>query len=265
MFNRFVPFGVFLALVVFVAGCGGSIPATAVPTITLATVQPTVVVATAVEATTVAATTVAISPAAVTTSDAAPTAPAGATTASGTDTITLTLNPAKSEARYRVREQLARLSLPSDAVGKTKSISGQIVAKTDGTIDSANSKFVVDLSTLQSDSGMRDGFVSRNVLGTDQYPNATFVPTKADGLPTSMPADGKFNFKLTGDLTIRDVTKSVTWDVTGTFTGNEGKGTATTSFPFEYFNLSQPQVPVVLSVVNNITLEVDVDLMRAGS
>src|SRR5574342_752883 len=35
------------------------------------------------------------------------------------DSILLTLVQGKSEARYRVREQLANVSLPSDAIGRT--------------------------------------------------------------------------------------------------------------------------------------------------
>jgi hypothetical protein len=41
--------------------------------------------------------------------------------------IRLVVLPEKSEARYRVREQLVGVSLPSDAVGVTKAITGTIV------------------------------------------------------------------------------------------------------------------------------------------
>ncbi|HVN54523.1 MAG TPA: YceI family protein [Anaerolineaceae bacterium] len=171
----------------------------------------------------------------------------------------------QSEARYRVREQLANVDLPSDAIGRTKQISGSIAMNADGTIDSASSKITVDLTSLQSDKGMRDGFVSRNILLTSKYPNAVFVPKQASGLPSPLPASGQVSFKLTGDLTVRDVTKPVTWDVNGAIQGDTAKGTATTSFTFEDFNLQQPRVPVVLSVEDHITLEVDITLQRAAS
>ena len=173
------------------------------------------------------------------------------------------LVPDKSEARYRVREQLANVSLPSDAVGKTKQITGAIVLKTDGTVDSSQSKFVVDLSTLQSDRGMRDNFLRRNVLQTNQYPNAVFVPTAVTGLPASLPQSGPVSFQVTGDLTVRDVTRPVTWDVTGSIENGQAAGTATTSFTFSDFSLQQPRVPVVLSVEDTIKLEVDIALQPA--
>ena len=171
----------------------------------------------------------------------------------------------KSEASYSVREQLARLNFPSDAIGKTSNISGSITITPDSKIDSANSKFTVDLSSLQTDQAMRDNFVRRNVLQTDQYPDAVFVPTQVSGLPATIPQSGSVNFQVTGNLTIRDVTKPVTWDVTGSIANGEATGMATTSFTFEDFNLTQPHVSVVLSVVDKITLTVKVDLQVSGS
>lgn len=188
-------------------------------------------------------------------------APTQAASASG-DTVKLVMVPGKNEARYRVREQLANVSLPNDAVGATKEITGTIVGKLDGTIVSAQSKFRVDMRTLKSDRDQRDNFLRRNVLETDKYPFAEFVPIEAPGLPLKLPADGKVEFKLVGDLTIRDVTKRVTWDAQGTVTGDEASGTAATRFNFAYFNLTRPSVPVVLSIEDNIILEIDVFLRR---
>ncbi len=182
------------------------------------------------------------------------------------ETVTLVVVPEKSEARYRVREQLAGVSLPSDAVGKTQAITGQIVGKMDGSIDSANSKFVVDVRTLQSDQGMRDGFIQRSTLQTSQFPNVTFVPTSAPGLPLLVPDSGAATFQLAGDLTIRDVTKPVTWEASCQLESSktEGKCTAATSFTFADFNLEQPQVPRVLSIEDTIKLEVDLYLQRVN-
>lgn len=188
-----------------------------------------------------------------------------ADSSSSVDTIRLAVVPGKSQARYRVREQLANVALPSDAIGSTNAITGAIVGKTDGTIISSESKFVVDLSTLQSDRSQRDNFLKRNVLQTDKYPNAVFVPTKVEGLPLTLPPAGNIAFKLTGNLTIRDVTKPVTWDVTCQSQSNQGTCHATTSFTFEDFNITQPRVPLVLSIQDHITLETDLDLQPASA
>lgn len=252
MLRSAIQSGLLLCVVMlFAAGCASA------PAAPAATVEPTSVPP---------PTAVAPSPMPPTDSSTAPAATPGQTVEdSSGSVVTLEVVPDKSEARYRVREQLASLSLPSDAVGKTSAVTGTIVGKTDGSIVSSQSKFVVDLSTLKSDRSQRDNFLRRNVLETDQYPNATFVPTQATGLPSSFPSSGQASFKLTGDLTIRNVTKSVTWDVSCQGQNTEGLCHATTSFQFEYFNLTQPHVSIVLSIVNNITLEVDMYLKRVGA
>ncbi|HEY3344215.1 MAG TPA: YceI family protein [Anaerolineaceae bacterium] len=185
-------------------------------------------------------------------------------TGSTSATIRCVMTPGQNQASYKVREQLARLSFPTDAVGKTDQVSGEIDIAPDGTIDRSKSKFTVDLTSLQTDSSMRDNFVRRSVLQTDQYPQAVFVPTQVSGLPTPLPPSGNVSFKITGDMTLHGVTKPVTWDVTGTAQKGAANGTATTTFKFEDFNMNQPQVPVVLSVVDNITLEVTLSLHLAS-
>jgi len=175
--------------------------------------------------------------------------------------LRLVLAPTGNEARYRVREQLARLPAPSDAVGSTGGVTGQIVINPDGSIVPDASTFVVDLTTLRSDSERRDGFVQRNTLQTDAYPTIEFVPATASGLPVPLPASGDVTFQLAGDLTLHGVTRPTTWDVTATVAGNEVSGTATTRFKFADFGLEIPSVMSVLSIVDDIQLELDFHLV----
>lgn len=204
----------------------------------------------AVVASPVAASPAPTSPAAT----AAAGAPATDGSAVASGTIRLTLQP-DSQVSYRVREQLARLNMPSDAVGTTKAVTGTVVLQPDGQILSDQSKFVVDLGTLASDSGMRDGYIKRNTLQTQTYPQAVFVPTEVQELPSPLPTSGDVSFKLVGDLTVRGVTKQVTWDVTGKIAGNDLTGTAKTAVKFEDFGMAPPQTMMVLSVEDNIGLE----------
>ena len=178
--------------------------------------------------------------------------------------IHLDLAASGNEARYRVREQLANLSFPSDAVGKTSAVSGSLVINSDGTIVSDQSKIVVDLTGLKSDKDRRDGFVQRNVLETGAFPTAEFVPTQVSGLPSPLPTSGDLTFQLIGNLTVHGVTRTAAWNVTAkAVEGNELTGTATTAFTFADFNLTQPRVPVVLSIADNITLELDFHFVRS--
>lgn len=177
------------------------------------------------------------------------------------DTVVAILVTDKSAARYRVREQLVGVNFPSDAVGETKNITGTIYGKLDGTILPL-SKFRVDLRTLVSNEDRRDNFLRQSVLQTRTFPYAEFVPKQVKNLPSPIPTSGPVKFQLIGDLTVRDVTKSVTWEVEGTINGNEGAGTAKTNFNFAYFNLTPPRVPMVLSIQDDIKLEVDAVIRR---
>jgi polyisoprenoid-binding protein YceI len=185
----------------------------------------------------------------------------GVTSADPPDTLRLALAAEGNEARYRVREQLVNLDVPNDAVGVTSAITGQVVFDGGGRIVPGASRFVIDVTTLKSDRERRDGYLQRRTLETAQYPMVTLAPTAAYGLPWPLPAWGAFSFELVGDLTIRSVTRSVRWQVTATAENGGFSGTATTSFPFEAFELAQPRVSVVLGVENEIRLEYDFRLV----
>ena len=88
---------------------------------------------------------------------------------------------AGTEARYRVKEQLAQLNLPSDAVGATQQVEGKITLDQDNSVVVGGSRLVVDLRTLQSDESRRDNYIRRNTLVTAQYPLAEFVPRSVVG------------------------------------------------------------------------------------
>lgn len=170
--------------------------------------------------------------------------------------LTLTLTDGTT-ASYRVREQLAGISFPSDAVGQSTAVTGTVIFNKDGSIDSNQSKLTFDLRTLKSDQSMRDGFIQRRTLETDQYPNAEFVPKSITGMPN--PLDGQIGFQLTGDMTVHGKTAPITWQGIATVDNNTGivAGRANTDFKFETFGLQPPQIARVMSVNDNINLEVE--------
>jgi len=175
--------------------------------------------------------------------------------------ITYVVVSEESEARYRVREQLVGVDLPNDAVGTTRAITGVLVIEGGRVVPEA-SRFQVDLRTLTSDQARRDNFIRRNTLQADRYPYAVFIPREIQGLPSPLPTSGEHAFRLIGDLTIREATRPVTWEVTARVEGNRVIAQARTQFTFADFNLEQPRVPVVLSVDETIRLEIDVVLQR---
>ena len=164
--------------------------------------------------------------------------------------------PDQSKAAFRVREQLARLQAPSDAVGSTGKVDGQIVIAEDGSLPPGQSRVTVDLNDLRTDDQLRDGFIKRTTLDTQRYPTAEFVPTAVEGLPAPLPEAGEYTFRLAGQMTLHGVQKDLTWDVTARREPGQVTGTATTHFSFETFGMQPPRAAVVLSVVDDIALEV---------
>lgn len=176
-----------------------------------------------------------------------------------------TVVPERSEARYRVREQLVGLSFPNDAVGTTSAIEGGIALDAHGRVLPDDSRFAVDLRALRSDEARRDNYVRRNTLETERYPTVIFVPTDVRGLRVPLPQTGTASLELVGNLTIRDATRRVTWEATAAFNGPEVSLRATTAFRFVDFGLRIPRVSVVLSVEETIRLEIDLVLLRRSS
>jgi len=195
---------------------------------------------------------VAVDPTAAPTTAALPTA---APTASG---LAWTVSD-KSKATVRVREQLAALPAPSDAVLVATGAKGSFGLNADGTF-AAGSQISCDVSSLTSDQSLRDSFVKQTVLGTRQFPTTTFVPTSTTGLTVPLAASGHFTFKMIGKLTIHGVTKDVTFDVDATRAGGDLTATATLNptFKFEDFGMQPPAAPGrVISVVDEVKLTID--------
>ncbi|HUQ42596.1 MAG TPA: YceI family protein, partial [Candidatus Limnocylindrales bacterium] len=121
-----------------------------------------------------------------------PTAP----TATPTTTQSTAAGPAwtvgsASKAVVRVREQLAGVSLPNDAVLTATGGTGRFSLTADGTF-SSDSKITFDLTTLSSDSRDRDNFIKQDTLNTRQFPKAELVPTRTSGLTVPLASSGTF-------------------------------------------------------------------------
>lgn len=182
-----------------------------------------------------------------------------------------TTKPAKLEiteakARYKVQEQLVGIAFMNDAVGSTDKVTGTIVFAPNGSLAS-QSKITVDLRTLTSDQEMRDGYIRRNTLDTEKFPMLEFVPKVAQGLTGALPSPAQpqaIGFQLVGDMTLRGVTKPVTWNVAGTLRGETVAGRATTTIAFADFNLPKPSVPLLLSADDKIQLEVEFRCTRSA-
>ena len=163
-------------------------------------------------------------------------------------------------ARYKVEEVLANTGFKI-ATGETRDVAGSIAFDADGGVVADGSRIAVQAATLRTDSNRRDGYVRNRTLLTDTYPEVVFQPTSVEGLPASIAdASGPVEFTITGNLTVRDQTREVTWDAMAEFPGDgTATGFASVMFTFDDFGMDKPRVAIVVSVEDEILLELDFD------
>ncbi|MFP5489516.1 MAG: YceI family protein, partial [Acidimicrobiia bacterium] len=115
----------------------------------------------------------------------------------------------ESQVGYRVKEIL--FGVDTEGVGRTNQVDGSITIE--GTQVVAG-EFVVDVASIESDDGRRDGQFRGRIMSTDEFPEAVFVLTEPIELGTE-PADGvQVDTQAVGELTLRGVTNPVTFDLT---------------------------------------------------
>lgn len=156
-----------------------------------------------------------------------------------------------------MREKLAGRDFDSDAVGETQDVEGAILFNPDGSVDSARSVIDINLLTLKTDEEDRDNFLRNNSLESEKFPTATLVAKDVRGLPWPLPTEGEAVFQLISDLTVHGVTKEILWEVTVRFGDDQVTGLAKTNFIFADFDMEKPSAFIVLSVVDDIRLELD--------
>ena len=98
-----------------------------------------------------------------------------------------------------------------------------------------------------------------STLNARRFPSADFIPTRTVGLPSPLPASGEWTFQVFGKMTIRGVEKEVIWEVKAK---REGAGLTVSAknapaFKFADFNMQVPRVASVLSIVDEIRLELE--------
>ena len=115
---------------------------------------------------------------------------------------------ARSAVGYRVKEVLIGQS--TEGVGRTNAVTGTLLIAGTKVTDV---ELTADMAKLKSDSDRRDGQVHTRILETAKFPTARLKLTAPIDFGT-VPADGKeLTAKASSSLTVRGVTKQITFDV----------------------------------------------------
>lgn len=126
------------------------------------------------------------------------------TTAATPATVTAwNLDPAHSSAEFKVRHMMM-----SNVRGSFRGLKGVLTLDKDNPANSSV-KASGDVNTLTTGDEQRDAHLkSADFFDAAQYPEITFQSTSVKAL-------GGDRFQVTGDLTMRGVTKPVTFDLEG--------------------------------------------------
>jgi polyisoprenoid-binding protein YceI len=260
------PYGLLIILLaagIVLAGCGGAAPAAAPAAESAATEAAAEAAAAAPEQSAGTDTEAPqVSPA-----DQAPEAtPVAATAAGGTASAVtdgatqrlFAIVPEQSQAQYAVEEEFFGQAVSFvTAIGKTNSIDGSIALDfANGDVTIANSAFTVDISTLASDSGRRDRAIRERWLESSRFPLATFVANDVQNMPGDADFGKDVSFQVLGDMTIREVTQPLTWDMTARLDGETMTGNASTFLYMRDFGFEPPDMAGILKVTDGVTVTV---------
>jgi polyisoprenoid-binding protein YceI len=176
-----------------------------------------------------------------------------------TDGATLfTIDGSSSKATFTIDEVL--FGNPNTVVGETNKVAGQILVNAQDPSKSQLGEIKIDVSTLVTDNDLRNRTLQGLILATNTPANqyATFVAKSITGLPESITVGQQVSFKITGDLTIHQVMKTVTFDAKVTVVSEKQiTGTASTTVKYSDFGISIPDVPSVTSVGDTVKLALE--------
>ena len=173
----------------------------------------------------------------------------------GDGPITLKIVPGESSVSYEVGEtfinQNNRFQL---AVGVTTNISGEIYANPANPPESELGTISVNISEFKSDSSRRDGAIRMQWLESAAYPIATFTPTEINVLPESYTPGEPYSFTITGDLTVREVSQPVQFDVVAAYTDGTLQGSAQSTILMSDFGVGPISILGILNTEDEVKL-----------
>lgn len=169
------------------------------------------------------------------------------------------IDPTHSEVQFKVKHLVI-----STVTGSFKSYDGQIEADGDH-FENAQATFTADIDSITTNNEDRDNHLkSDDFFNAGEYPQLTFESKNFEKV-------GEGEYKVTGDMTIRDVTKEVTLDVVhgGTVTDPYGQTKAgfevTGSINRKEFGLTWSAVTEAGNVVvgDEVKLQLNVQFIQS--
>jgi len=166
----------------------------------------------------------------------------------GTGAKVYKLVPGESVLQYEVGETfLNQGNVFNLAVGRTPQVTGKITLDPSAPQNSSLGTITADISQFQSDSNRRDNAIRGRFLESSRFPTVTFKATGIEGLPATYQEGQEIAFKVNGDLTIRDTTKPVSFDVKAKLNSGTLSGEAVTTILMSDFGFGPISIASILN------------------
>lgn len=166
------------------------------------------------------------------------------------------ISSSESVARFAVDETIP----PQTAVGTTNQIAGDFIIDFANPANSQLGVIRINLRTLRTDDPDRDNSIRCCVLLTaqDAYEFTEFVPISVTGLPTQVSLGQTVDLQVTGNLSLRGVTRPVTFTVRMTLgSAEEIRGEATAFVNRSDFGILDDEMLAYHGVAEQVRLEFD--------
>ena len=160
---------------------------------------------------------------------------------------------------YRVKEQLAFLNSPNEAVGRTTAVTGTMEVAGD-TVEKV--RIEADLTRLSSDEDRRDNAIRQRGLESERFPTATLElaePIKLDATPAAgedVRGQGK------GRLAVHGVTREVDLDLRGRWTGETIQVAGQLPVKMSDFQIEPPRFGPVVSIEDSLAVDLNLVFER---
>jgi polyisoprenoid-binding protein YceI len=161
---------------------------------------------------------------------------------------------------YRVKEQLAFLDSPSEAVGRSTAVTGTMEVAGD-TVEKV--RIEADLTRLTSDESRRDNAIRQRGLESDRYPTATLELAEPIKLATAPVQGQEVRGQGKGRLTVHGVTREVDLDLRGRWSGSTIQVVGQLPVKMSDYQIQVPRFGPVVSIEDSAAVEFSLVFERA--
>jgi polyisoprenoid-binding protein YceI len=162
--------------------------------------------------------------------------------------------PGESRLQYEVGEVFLEDNRFAVAIGVTPQVSGEITLDPAAPQSASLGVITADVSQFKSDSARRDGAIQNRFLESSSYPMVTFTATQIEGLPDTYSEGETLTLTVSGDVTIRDVTRAETFTVTVTLQGGALSGSAATTILMSNYGFGPISIGGILNTEDEVKL-----------